>query len=230
MSGRHSAERSKWHSRPWWAAVGSIASVLAIPVSVGIYFISTMDGARPPGATKSSWPNESHLGSPSAPPADEILLTDLADRATWTSAAGKIPFGDNKNRGIAKLAKERLEDGVTGFGILTQPNWEANGFIRGCFNLPRAIRDRDRFQAGAGFPAWVNETGSVHFEVYVRDRDGGLVRIADELDTRSDGEIRQIDVRLDGFATSSTICLHVSGRATGEDSAFWVRPRLSRPR
>jgi hypothetical protein len=111
--------------------VGSIAAVLALPVSVGNYLISTMDAASPPAATGSSWPNESNLASPSAPPADDILLTDLADRATWTSAAGKIPFGDNKNRGIAKLAKERLEDGVAGFGILTQPNWEANGFIRG---------------------------------------------------------------------------------------------------
>ncbi|GAA1008022.1 hypothetical protein Aple_044740 [Acrocarpospora pleiomorpha] len=122
---------------------------------------------------------------------------------------------------------ETLEDGSKAGGLLTHPNWDDDGYLRGCFKLPRQLREDDWFFATGGFQDKYAVAGNVRFQVLVRDQQGNQKKIVDKLDDRANGRLISLDVPLASYAGSKTICLQVTANGDpAQDAAFWVKPRI----
>lgn len=175
-------------------------------------------------------PADSPSGPPPAQKPDPIFLSEIAHEATWTSGRGKVIFNGGQpgtRLGHAVPDVETLEDGSRAGGFLTHPNWAHDGYLRGCFKLPRQIRADDWFIADGGFPQEYSTVGNVRFQVFVRDRKGEKKKIVDELDDRANGRLTRLDVPLGLYAGSATICLQVTANGDpGQDRAFWIEPHI----
>ncbi len=160
-------------------------------------------------------------------PADAIVLSEYAENAEWRSGSGKVTFGNIRDPigEVSKRPRDPLETLKCYSVLLTHPNWSNNGFIRGCFNLPRPIRVDDRFRTEVGFSGGATR-GDARFQVYVRDGQGKETRIVDLVD-QYDGTLRPIDEPLTGFAAAKVICILVNAHgSSGDDWAIWVEPRI----
>ncbi|MEO3854152.1 hypothetical protein ABGB08_04540 [Acrocarpospora sp. B8E8] len=170
-----------------------------------------------------------HVPAITTPKKDPIFLTAIANRAIWTSGRGKIEFGGQPGtpNGHVVPDVETLEDGSKAGGFLTHPNWDDDGYLRGCFKLPRQLREDDWFIATGGFQDKYTAAGNVRFQVLVRDQQGNEKKIVDKVDDRANGRLISLDAPLGPYAGSKTICLQVTANGhAAQDAAFWVKPLI----
>jgi hypothetical protein len=132
----------------------------------------------PPTSSKTS-PTTARMGSSTAAAiaagatisAKSLDLYAAAEKATWTSQAGTLPFNGPKNdkRGFVRdLGASDLIDGKSYDKVLwTHPEWKDGGFIRGSYDVtipPSATT----FEAKVGFLANVTRSDGVQCSVLIR--------------------------------------------------------------
>jgi len=172
---------------------------------------------------------------PRGPFDSDLDLCDNADKARWTTGAGRIPFGPpqadrewRQGYALRSATSDKLEDGTApGKLLMTHPQWVDNGFIQSSFQLPAPIRKGDRFISGVGFIAGAN--AEVDFAVWVN---GGPLQRPEQvvsIHDATDGIVRRLDVDLSRFAGATELQLAVyAGPTAAQDWATWVAPRIER--
>jgi hypothetical protein len=158
-----------------------------------------------------------------------------AGTATWSSAAGKVPFytsGGVDERGYGSFAPAGsvvLEDGTSPSFVGMHPQWKSHGWITGDFALSQAIALGERFRARIGFVrASACNCGDVMFVVQAVFANGIVSRpLVSRHDVQSDGRMFDLDVDLSKVRGATTLRLRVeAGNSAVQDWAVWVNPRI----
>jgi hypothetical protein len=159
-----------------------------------------------------------------------------ADKATWQSGAGNLPWpgATDDNRGFARWVTDAtLEDDSTASKALqTHPQWVANGFIQGSFtdiyHSGYTVDADDYFMATVGLLKNASG-GSVEFRVMIRTEGGGNIWIATVSDSY-DGSLKTIEVPLSAWAGKrADFILRVeAGSSSSRDWAIWSKARIER--
>jgi hypothetical protein len=160
--------------------------------------------------------------------ATSLDLYAMAQKATWKSQRGTLPFNGNSNdrRGFVRaLGRAEMINGKTYEKVLqTHPEWKDNGFISGTYNvvIPAGAT---RFDAKGGFLANVTRSDGVWVSVSLKEGSRSHTLIRKKIDP-AEGV-----VALRGTVPESlrgkrvNVVLHVgTGTKSSQDWFAWSSP------
>ncbi len=169
-------------------------------------------------------------------PLSPYNLVTNADKATWSSGAGNLPWpgAGNDDRGFARWVENAtLEDGTTASKVLEMhPQWVDNGFVSGTFTdiyySGYVVQAGDHFKATVGFLEGAG-AGNVRFRVMLRPQGGSNTWVASVTDSY-DGNLKTIDKPLDAWAGKKIdFILRVEANgSSSQDWAVWKYAYISR--
>ena len=163
-------------------------------------------------------------------PTPSYDLLAAADRATWRSGAGPLPFDGNEGdpRGFVLIRRPaQLQDGSAQPAALeTHPEWVDDGYMEGDFTLPAAILPADHLMARVGILAG-SSVGQVRFSVFAVAENGTATPLTPVVANGTSQPPQALDVDLSRAAGARTVRLRVDADgSSAQDWAVWVEPHV----
>ena len=163
-------------------------------------------------------------------PTPRYDLLAAADRATWRSGAGPLPFDGNVGdpRGFVLVRRPaQLQDGSAQPAALeTHPEWVDDGYVEGDFTLPAAILPADHLMARVGILAG-SSVGQVRFSVFAVADNGTATPLTPVVANGISQPSQALDVDLSRAAGARTVRLRVDADgSSAQDWAAWVEPQV----